>query len=339
MKRKNHRWLLKNSASGFCFIICLLVSRTNAQSMKGITDKRDTSYTTFSAYQYTKKEYPDIAIVKEFHYSDVAEKRGMIYCTINHRNLLIDAFMPKGKSEKKIPAIIMIHGGGWRSGNRSQHYPLAESLAHLGYACFAPEYRLSTEALFPAAVYDIKAAIRWVKANGSTYNIDTSEIIIAGFSAGGELAAFMATTGNMPLFEGCNCNTGIATNVSALIDIDGTLSFINSESGEGDDSKGTSAATYWFGYPKKENEVLWEAASPLSYVSSETPPTLFINSSVARMHAGREDYIRVLDSNHIYSEVHTFEGAPHSFCLFNPWFEPTIKYMDGFLKKIFHNKY
>jgi hypothetical protein len=105
----------------------------------------------------------------------------------------------------------------------------------------------------------------------------------------------------MPLFEGCECNNGATTNVAAVVDIDGTLSFVNSESGEGDDSRHTSAATYWFGYPKKGNEVLWEAASLLSYVSAQTPSTIFINSNVARMHAGREDYIHVLDSNHIYS--------------------------------------
>lgn len=54
------------------------------------------------------------------------------------------------------------------------------------------------------------------------------------------------------------------------------------------------------------------------------------------MHAGRQDYINVLDSNYIYSEVHSFENAPHSFRLFNPWFEPTVKYMDRFLKKVFY---
>jgi pectinesterase len=335
MKKRNHIRSLKKSIVLIFLCICLFTLNTNGQSQKGITGKPDTSYTTFSAYQQTKKHHPGITIVSEFMYSDVAEKKGLTYCTINGRNLIIDAFIPKGKGLKKIPAVIMIHGGGWRSGDRSQHYPLAESLAHLGYACFTPAYRLSTEALFPAAVYDIKAAIRWVKANASTYNIDITKIVIAGFSAGGELAAFMGTTGNMPLFEGCDCNPGPTTNVAVVIDIDGTLSFTNSESGEGDDSKHTSAATYWFGYPKKGNDVLWEAASPLSYVSSKTPPTLFINSGVARMHAGRKDYIDVLDSNHIYSEVHTFEGAPHSFCLFNPWFEPTIKYINGFLKKVF----
>lgn len=335
LKRRKWSRLFKKSKILIGLLTCFFTINTNGQSRKGITAKPDTSYTTFSAYQKLKKNFSHIIIVHEFNFPDVVEKKGITYCAINHRNLLIDAFLPKKINSKKAIAVIMIHGGGWRSGNRSQHYPLAESLAHLGYICFTPEYRLSTEALFPAAVYDIKAAIRWVKANASIYKIDTSKIVIAGFSAGGELAAFIGTTGNMPLFEGCDCNPGAITNVAAVIDIDGTLSFTNSESGEGDDSKHISAATYWFGYPKKGNNVLWEAASPLSYVSSKTPPTLFINSSVARMHAGRQDYIHVLDSNGIYSEVHSFENAPHSFCLFNPWFEPTVKYIDDFLKKVF----
>ena len=187
-------------------------------------------------------------------------------------------------------------------------------------------------------MYDVKAAIRWVKAKAIDYKVDTNHVVIMGFSAGGELAAFMGTTGNMPLFEGTNCNTHLGSNVNAVVDIDGTLSFDHPDGGEGDDSKGTSAATYWFGYPKKDNPVLWKAASPLSYVSATTPPTLFLNSAVTRMHAGRGDYIKVLDTNNIYSEVHTFEGAPHSFCLFDPWFNPTVDYINIFLKKVFTNK-
>jgi acetyl esterase/lipase len=206
----------------------------------------------------------------------------------------------------------------------------------LGYACFTPEYRLSTEALFPAAVYDLKESIRWIKKNADKYTIDTAKIVVSGFSAGGELAAFLGVTGNMPLFEGTQTPNAISTQVNAVIDMDGILSFVHPESGEGDDSKRTSAATYWFGYGKNEQPKLWEAASSLSYTGSQTPPTLFINSGVDRMHAGRTDYIRILDQNHIYSEVHTFEGAPHSFPLFEPWFEPMVNYIDGFLKKVFN---
>jgi pectinesterase len=146
----------------------------------------------------------------------------------------------------------------------------------MGYVCFTPEYRLSTEALYPAAVHDLKAAVRWIQANA-----------------------------------------------------------VHPESGEGDDSKKTSASTYWFGYSKKENHKLLEEASPLTHVGKSAPATLFINSSVERMHAGRNDFIKVLDQYRIYSEVKTFEGAPHHFPFFHPWFEPAVKYVDDFLKKVF----
>lgn len=306
-----------------------------SQSLKGVTRKPDTSYTTYSAYKHSLKSNPEISIVEEMSNDNVAVKKGIVYCRIGKRKLVVDAFVPKAQRADRT-AFIMIHGGGWRSGSRTQHYPLAEALAAKGYVCFTPEYRLSTEALFPAAIYDLKAAIRWVKANAEKYGIDTAKIVIAGFSAGGELASFLGVTGNMPLFEGCEGNIKFTSHVNAIVNLDGTLSFTHPESGEGDDSKKTSAGTYWFGYSRKENAGLWEAASPLTYAGRQTPPTLFINSSVARMHAGRDDYMKILAQYGIYTEVHTFENAPHSFPLFNPWFAPMVNYIDEFLQKVFN---
>ena len=307
-----------------------------AQSTAGITGRTDTSYTTWSAYISSVKTNADIKIVNEFKLKSVKDKRNITYCTLDNRKLLLDVFCPSAKSKTKRAAIMIIHGGGWRSGNRTQHYPLAQRLADLGYVCFTPEYRLSTEALYPAAVYDLKAALRWIHANAKKYNVDTNKIAVLGFSAGGELAALLGTTVGNSKFEGRECNSSYSSSVQAIVDLDGTLSFVHPESGEGDDSKRTSAATYWFGYSKKDKPKLWEEASPLTYVSRNTPPTLFINSSVERMHAGRADYLKVLSENGIYSEVKTFSDAPHSFPLFDPWFEPTVKYTDAFLKKVFH---
>ncbi|HJR99699.1 MAG TPA: alpha/beta hydrolase [Flavobacterium sp.] len=312
------------------------VSEIYSQSYKGLTGIRDTSYSTKSAYEYDVKTHPSIKIVPEFHFDSVEEMRNISYCEIGKRKLNLDVFYNTEKAKSKKIAIIIIHGGGWRTGSRSQHYPMAQKLASLGYICFTPEYRLSTEALFPAAIYDIKSVIRWVRKNATAYNFDVNQITVLGFSAGGEMASFMGTTGNMPLFEGTSCNVDAKSNVNAVVDIDGTLSFVHPDGREGDDSKGISAGTYWFGYSKAENPKLWETASPLSYVSAQTPPTLFINSSVPWMHAGREDYIKVLDKNGIYSEVKEFKEAPHSFCLYEPWFSPTIQYIDDFLTKVFN---
>lgn len=317
-------------------LLFLMVSihSLQAQYLKGVTNVRDTSFTTKSAFTKTLKYFPTASMVQNQHFDNVSQKNDVVYCTYGKRKMKLDIFSNSNSNENKT-AIIIIHGGGWRSGNRQQHHQMAQKLANLGYVCFTPEYRLSTEALFPAAIYDLKAVIRWVRKNAKGYHVNPNQIVSLGFSAGGELAAFMGTTGNMPLFEGVVTNSDCQSQVNAIVDIDGTLAFIHPESSEGNDSKKTSAGTYWFGYSIKENPKLWEAAAPLSYVDSHTPPTLFINSSIDRMHAGRDDFRAVLDEHRIYSEVHEFENSPHSFCLFNPWFDPTIQYIDDFLKKVF----
>lgn len=315
---------------------CLVTGTAVAQSWPGLTGKPDTSYNTNAAYRNSKRSNPETQFVDEYHPPTISEKKDIVYCRIGDRRLLLDAFYPKGKVKTKRTAIVIIHGGGWRSGNRTQHHPLAQQLADLGYVCITPEYRLSTEALYPAAVYDVKAAIRWMKENAGKYSVDTNMITVLGFSAGGQLAALAGNTNGNSLFEGTGCVSTYSSNVQAVVDIDGMLSFVHPESGEGDDSKRVSAATNWFGASRKDDPALWEQASPLTWAGKNSVPTLFINSSVDRMHAGRNDYIKVLYANNIYTEVQKFDNSPHHFCLFSPWFEPTVKYIDGFLKKVFN---
>jgi len=323
-----------------CFLLVILYCAVGiAQSRAGITGMPDTSFTTYKTFVNTQKTHPDIRMVEEIKRDTLGEVRNHKYADAGmegRQPLLLDAFftVPR-KGRQPAPAIIIIHGGGWRSGDRSQHHALAQRLALLGYVCFTPQYRLSTMALYPAAVHDIKYAIQWVKFNSKTFNIDTQKVAVLGFSAGGELAAFAGATNGMPQFDSSNYVVNTTSTVHAVIDIDGILAFIHPESGEGNDEKGTSAATNWFGYSKTQNPELWKQGSPLTHVGKHTPPTLFLNSSVARMHAGRDDYIKVLNQFGIYSEVHEFQDAPHSFILFEPWFTPSVRYIDAFLKKVF----
>ena len=304
-------------------------------SLKGITNVRDTSYSNYSALKNSLKTNPEAKLISENTPANILEERNIVFANTGTRDLELDAFYPKNKSKKLRPAILIIHGGGWRTGNRSQHIPLAQRLAALGYATFTAEYRLSTEALYPAAVHDLKAAVRWIRANAKKYEIDTNKIASMGFSAGGQLSALLGNTNNLPKFEGSIGNLKKSSKINAIIDIDGILAYIHPESGEGDDRKSISAATYWFGFSKNENPELWHEASALTHAGKNTPPTLFLNSSVDRMHAGRDDYRKKLDTFGIYSEVHSFENSPHSFCLLSPWFEPTVEFIDKFLIKVF----
>jgi pectinesterase len=318
----------------------LLSGQVFAQRSAGLTHQPDTSFSNYSAYKNALKKYPDITIAKDSLPSSVTAVKDITYRTTGGRELKIDAFYPKyqrihGTKFKQYPAVLIIYGGGWRSGNRQQHTALAEQLAAKGYACFTVDYTLSTEALYPAAVYDLKAAIRWIRTNASTYRVSSQRLAVLGFSAGGQLASLLSTTGDLPLFDEAGSDSKKSTKVQALIDIDGTLSFVHPESGEGDDSKKPSAATLWFGYSKKENPELWKQASPLTYAGAQTPPTLFINSSIDRMHAGRNDFTSILNQYHIYNEVYTFPDSPHAFCLFEPWFTPTVNYIVSFLDKVF----
>lgn len=304
----------------------------------GLTGVKDTSFNTPKAFAQIQKQFPKASLVEGSLPSSVAEERDIAYCNTGTRDLKLDVFYPKIQPRKSLPAVLIIHGGGWRSGDRSQHVPFAQKLAERGFVAITVEYRLSTEALYPAAVHDLKAAIRWVRANAQKYHVDPDKIASLGFSAGGQLAALLGTTNGKTVFEGNLGNHPFSSKINAIVDLDGTLAFIHPESGEGDDSKGTSAATYWFGYNKTQKPELWHEAGALNQVDKNTPPILFINSSVARMHAGRDDMSRKLDALHIYSEVHTFPEAPHTFVLFHPWFEPVLDHTTSFLNRVFKTK-
>jgi pectinesterase len=315
-------------------LACVFISAFSQQTAV----PRDTSFTNYSAYKSALKKYPFISIAKPPVPANISSKSNLVYASLSGTNLHLDVFYPTQKTNKPLPAVLLIHGGGWRSGDRSQHIPVAQQIAAKGYVTITVQYRLSAEALYPAAVNDLKTAIRWMRANAKTYHIDTNKIAVWGFSAGGQLAALVGTTAQSALFPGDGLYGQYSDKVQAIIDCDGTLAFIHPESGEGDDSKGKSAATLWFGYPKTERPDLWNQAGALNHIDAQTPPVAFINSAVDRMHAGRNDMIHKLDSLHIYSEVHTFPDTPHPFLLFNPWFEPTVNYTVAFLDKVFKEK-
>ena len=303
------------------FFILLNLFEINAQI--------DTSYTVFSTYNKEIKKFPFIEIVKERKYKNLDFSLDIVYNSLDSRELHLDAYYKKGK--KPQPAVILIHGGGWKSGNKSQMKIFAQEIASKGYSCFSIEYRLSPEAQFPAAIFDVKNAIKYIKANAKKFNVNPDKVAVLGCSSGGQMAALIGTTNNNLEFES---PSGINENASvqAIIDLDGILAFKHPESEEG------KVASLWLGGSFDEKPEIWKQASALNHVSASTPPILFINSDMTRFHAGRTDMISKLNSYKIYSEVKNISNSPHSFWFFNPWFQPMVKYTVDFLDKIFKNK-
>ena len=320
--------------------IAVLIGLKSASGFSQIkpTGLSDTSFSVQSAYRNDTKYFPELTLADSSMPQSVRVFKNIIYKKLSTENLALDVYAPALKPKNPVGAVLMVHGGGWRSGHRSHNNTLARRLAAKGFVAIPVSYSLSTHALYPQAVYDLKTAVRWMRANADKFDIDTSKIAILGFSAGGQLAALIGTTSGNKILDKPDEFNGVSSHVQAVIDIDGTLAFIHPESGEGDDSKSISAATYWFGYSKKEKPELWQQASPLNYAGKNTPPFLFINSSVSRMHAGRDDMIKEMDAFNIYSEVHSFPQAPHCFMFYTPWFGPTLDYVDRFLNKVFYNK-
>jgi acetyl esterase/lipase len=318
----------------FTFLLHVLcVNFILAQEESSLKIHVDTSFTIQGTKAKVLAEYPFTKLAESELSSKVIEYKNIVYTSYGNRELHIDLFIPAERVGNS-PFVLIIHGGGWRSGNKSMEWPTAQKLAEHGYAAATVEYRLSPEAKYPAAIYDLKTAIKWIKSNSAKYDIDSNRIAVSGCSSGGELAAFLGFTGNLKKFENEKDVLNNSSVVQAVIDIDGILDFTDpAESGKDTSPLKPSAGKAWLGSSFKENPELWREASPINYVNKNCPPILFINSSHPRFHAGRDSVISIFNSYQIYSEVRTIDETPHPFWLFHPWFDKVIEYMVSFLDR------
>lgn len=285
-------------------------------------------YTISTTLKKYKKDFPFIKPIKPLIFENVIAEEDIVYKETAISKLKLDIYRPVFSAEEKAPAILLIHGGGWISGSKENQRIMAQHLAENGFVGITVAYRLSQEAVYPAGVIDLKDAIRWIKSNAKTYNIDSDKIAVLGTSAGAQLATLVGVTPNSEVYN--EQNKEISSEVQAIVNVDGIVSFIHAEaSAEGE------IAGLWLDGSRTGNPKNWKEVSPLEYVGENTPPTLFINSSMPRFHAGRDDMIKIMDEYGIYSEVHTLKDSPHSFWLLEPWFQPTLDYTVCFLNKIF----
>ncbi|MDN3594882.1 alpha/beta hydrolase [Zunongwangia endophytica] len=319
--------MYSSSIKNFIVVFVTFVTGVSTSAQQKAEVRPYNITTTVKKYE---KKYPFIKGIKPLVSDRFIAEEDIPYKETQTSVLKLDVYYPSEKNDKNCPGVLLIHGGGWISGSKENQRIMAQHLAENGFVAVTASYRLSQEAVYPAGVIDLKDVLRWMRKNAETYKLDPNKIAVLGTSAGAQLATLVGVTPDSELYH--EKNEAISSAVQAIVNVDGIVSFVHPEAAaEGE------IAGLWLDGGRDENPKNWKEASPLEYVSSNTPPTLFINSSMPRFHAGRDDMIKILEKNNIYSEVHTLDGSPHSFWLLEPWFEPTVDFTVSFLNKIFKN--
>ena len=236
---------------------------------------------------------------------------GITYCDVPNgfarAHLAMDLIKPV--SDKPTPVIVFVSGNGWRSIDRACHVPTLSAFAQAGYLVASIDYRISGEAFFPEPLKDVKAAIRFLRANAQRYNLDPARIGIWGNSAGGQLSGMAATTGDAPEFNNVQWpGHSSAVQAAALWYPPTDLTAL---------PQGGLVETMHMGVFVKDpaHAAAVSRADPSQYIGPDSPPVLLV-------HGTRDAVVPIAHSERLHAALRaagrpsTFirvEGAEHSF--------------------------
>ena len=237
--------------------------------------------------------------------------------------LRADVFLPEGSSGPH-PVIVWLHGGGWRVGDRTLAPDLSRFFAAQGFATIAVDYRLSTHAIFPAQIDDVKTAIRWVRTFASSYNLDPARIGLWGASAGGHLAALAGATAGIA-FEPPDCRyPGVSTAVQAVAVGYAPADFLLMDASRDPDARSddpesvhlppglrtsapNSPESLLLGAPIGSVPERVREASPITYVRAGLPPFLILH--------GLSDTTVPVDQSRVLHDALAARGNDTTLCL------------------------
>ena len=236
------------------------------------------------------------------------------FAVVEGESLALDAYLPATPGPH--PAVILIHGGYWQAGDKESHARLGEWMAEHGYAAFAINYRLAPEFPFPAAVADVQCAVAWVREHAGEYDVDPDRIALMGTSAGGHLAALAglaAVPASPPASWQPSCgdpaaDVGVQAVISCFGPVDLAFHAQESEPAEG-------IVAVFLGQACQDAPQLCAAASPMTYVTADAPPTLLV-------HGTDDDAVSCDNSARLYAALDgvgadvtylPVKGAQHGF--------------------------
>jgi acetyl esterase/lipase len=230
-----------------------------------------------------RRAFPAVALCSLWHLLARAEDsrqpqviRDIEYARAEEHALKLDLHLPPGKTHS--PLIVWVHGGAWRSGSKKD-VPISKLIGD-GYAIASVDYRLSTEAKFPAQIHDIKAAIRFLRAHGNEWKLSPKKIVIAGDSAGAHLAALVGVSNGNDELEG-----DVGNDRTQSSDVQGIISFygaanlttILQQSTPHGLSVRVPALDLLLGDQPTNVLALARLASPVFHVDANDPPLLLLH--------------------------------------------------------------
>jgi acetyl esterase/lipase len=217
-------------------------------------------------------------------------------------DLTLDVYRPPEDITPKRMAIVHLFGGGFFVGNKNAGYIIndAKALGARGYTNISANYRLQNQGSWPAQIHDVKAAIRWTRANADRLGVDADKIAVAGYSAGGMLALMAAGTNGKPEFEGAGGTPDVSSKVDACI---GVYPLASAQ---------TATGLFPEGQATPENIA---AASPTSYIGASFAPTIFIHGTadVTVPLASSIDFFNKLNAAGVPTALTAIQGAAHAF--------------------------
>ncbi len=241
------------------------------------------------------------------------------------RPLGLDLFLPPGRPAP-VPLVIWIHGGAWRMGSNKREAPpleparIGERVLAAGYALARVTYRLSGEAVFPAPLHDVKAAVRWLRFFAADLGLDPARFAVWGESAGGHLASMVALTGDDPALAGDEGVIGVSDAVQAAVVWYGagnllTMAAQNHPEGLQDHDAPDAPESLLIGAPVQEAPARSAAASPVTYATAAAPPMLLVHGLEDRIvpHGQSQELHDRLTAAGDPAELHLVPAADHCF--------------------------
>lgn len=275
--------------------------------------------------------YPAISLPADSLPPTVLAQENLVFDASAKPPLTLDVYRPEGN--KTLPAVLVVHGGGWERGERNMERPFAKRLAALGFVAVPVSYRVGPAGRFPNALFDLKSAVRWLRANAMRFALDPQRLGAVGASAGGQLVALLGASNGVERLEGPGPHRELSSRVQAVVDIDGLADFTAGPLLE-KEAHSPGAPTRFLGGPFIERATTWRDASALTHVGARSAPTLFINSSAATpILPGRAEMVKKLGSVGIAASVIVMPNTPHPFWLLNPWFQETLRDAARFLRE------